>query len=555
MNNIFSYYTKYREHIDEYKQWNDEQKNVPKIQLAKSQELKQKAKAIAEPILLLDSYTHEKAEDAETFYQTYNTELMSVTSLLCLLPMTITKSIPFLNKHADKSKMIKNSADLLTKYQNAGLKIAGKNIKVPYLATAISSVCAAVFFAKGIKKSIEGQLGLTRKASFDSTQNITNDHKMFAILTPEQEKELDAIYKHNEEHQTAFVDKLKDKLDVTSSFQAVKDYKKSKKEYNKRKTEYFEKINRPENKQISATKKEQAQKDEQLFQNLLKNMEHDVLIPLQKVETAANLGYSALFAGGFLEYLITDKLVNVLHVNNKIARGAMKLGVPILTYLLLNKNISDFENKAILATKYKHLKQFMENPEQYHQPTNDNKQNIIEFAKTVAKNMKDYDKFAEKELPKIKEKLQAKHQIKLTPEQEKQAKLLQKQTNMVVNTQREKMFEQTVGIEALSEIVTNPIDILGAAAGGAIGKALGKKCNPKFAPLMTALGTIIGFVPVAVMEAKFTSEQKKAEKIATMLAMKELENPQKFADYSNPSYEQLQMPQSKTFKEIATKLV
>lgn len=555
MNNIFSYYTKYREHIEEYKQWNDKKGGVPKIQLAQSQELKQKAQAIAEPILLLDSYTHEKAEDAETFYQTYNTELMSVTSLLCLLPTTITKSIPFLNRYADKSKIIKKSADLLTKYQNAGFKIAGKNIKASYIATAISSVCAAIFFSKGIKKSIEGQIGLTRKASFDGTQNITNDHKMFAILTPEQEKELDVIYKHNEEHQTAFVDKLKDKLDVTTSFQAVKDYKRSKKEYNKKKTEYFDKINSTQNKQLSTTQKEQAQKDEQLFQNLLKNMEHDVLIPLQKVETAANLGYSALFAGGFLEYLITDKLVDVLHVNNKIACGAMKLGVPILTYLLLNKNISDFENKAILATKYKHLKQFMENPEQYHQQEDEKEQNIIEFAKTVAKDMKDYDKFAEKELPKIKEKLQAKHQIKLTPEQEKQAKLLQKQTNMVVNTQKEKMLEQTVGIEALSETVTNPVDILGAAVGGAIGNALGKKCNQKYAPLMTALGTIIGFVPVAVMEAKFTSEQKKAEKIATMLAMKELENPQKFADYSNSTYDQLEMPQSKTFKEIATKLV
>ena len=31
---------------------------------------------------------------------------------------------------------------------------------------------------------------------------------------------------------------------------------------------------------------------------------------MEKVETMANIGYSALFAGGFLEYLITDKLVD-----------------------------------------------------------------------------------------------------------------------------------------------------------------------------------------------------------------------------------------------------
>lgn len=537
MNNIFSYYTKYKNHIDEYKQWNEQQKNVSNTLLSQNQELKQKAKAIAEPILLLDSYTHEKAEDGETFYQTYNTELMSVTSLLCLLPTTITKAIPFLNKHANKSNLIKKSANLLTKYKNTNFNIAGKNIKATHIATSISSIFAALFFAKGIKNSIEGQIGLTRKASFDATQNITNEHKMFAILTPEQEKELETINQNNDETQTSFIDKLKDKIDVTTSFQAVKDYKTTKKDYIKKKEEYFNEINKPQTKQLSQNQTKQAEEDKQLFQNLLKNMEHDVLTPLQKVETAANIGYSALFAGGFLEYLITDKLVDVLHVNNKLARGAMKLGVPILTYLLLNKNISDFENKAILATKYKHLKQFMESPEQYNNTKDNKEQNIIEFAKTVVKDMKDYDKFAEKELPKIKKKLETKHKINLTPEQEKQAKLLQKQTNMVVNTQREKTLEQTVGIEALSETVTNPIDILGAAIGGAIGNGLGKKCSPKYAPLMTAIGTIAGFVPVAIMEAKFTSEQKKAEKIATMLAIKDLENPQKFADNSENSNE------------------
>ena len=286
-------------------------------------------------------------------------------------------------------------------------------------------------------------------------------------------------------------------------------------------------------------------------------MEHDVLDPLQKVETMANLGYSALFAGGFLEYLITDKLVDVLHIQNKPLRGVMKLGIPILTYLLLNKNISDFENKAILATKYKHLKQFIENPEHYHQPRDEKKQNLIEFIQTVAKDMKDYDIFAERELPKIKEKLESKQQINLTPEQEKQAKLLQKQTNLVVNTQRERMLEQTVGIEALSETVTNPIDILGAAVGGAIGNALGKKCNSKYSGLMTALGTIIGFLPIAIMEAKFTAEQKKAERIASMLAMKDLDNFEKFADYSNSEYKNIQAPKnhSKVFNGIATKFV
>ena len=77
---------------------------------------KKKAKTIAEPILLLDSYTHEKAEDSETFYQTLNTEIMSVTGLLCTLPVVATKAIPFLEKHVNKHKFIDNAAKGLSKF-------------------------------------------------------------------------------------------------------------------------------------------------------------------------------------------------------------------------------------------------------------------------------------------------------------------------------------------------------------------------------------------------------------------------------------------------------
>ena len=51
MNNIFSYYTKYRDHIDEYKQWNEDANKIPKNHQASNcsisqTSLKQKAKAI-----------------------------------------------------------------------------------------------------------------------------------------------------------------------------------------------------------------------------------------------------------------------------------------------------------------------------------------------------------------------------------------------------------------------------------------------------------------------------------------------------------------------------
>ncbi len=543
MNNIFSYYTKYRDHIDEYNQWNKDANNIPQNNKASNcsvsqTSLKQKAKAIAEPIILLDSYEHEKAEDSETFFQTLNIELMSVTGAICSIPLAITKLIPFLNKHSDKHKIIKKAASFLEKYKSTSVNILGKNISAVKIATIFSLLGGTAFFINGMKNSMSSQLGLIRKASFDATQNIVNDPKLYAVLTPEQEAKVNSIVDYDIKHKNAFVDKLKDKVNINSSFQSVGEYKRTKENYIQRKKKYFE-----EQKQnIESASKHykpsyQAQEDQILFENLLKNVEHDVLEPLRKVETISNISYSAMFTGGFLEYLISDKLVDVLGIKNKFLGAGIKIGVPLLTYFILNKNISDIENKAILATKYKHLKNFMDNPEQYQQQQDNNNENLLSFIKTTLKDMKDYDSFAQNELPKIKARMDAKRQIELTPEQMKKAKALQENTSMVINKQREHLYEQSVGIETLSETILGPIDIAATAIGGTIGSKMAKKCgNKKLSGLFTGLGAIIAFIPAAIIEAKLTKQQKLSEKIAAMLAIKEIQNPAVFENKLNDIY-------------------
>ena len=540
MNNIFSYYTKYRDHIDEYNKWNKDANKIPqnhqesKCSLSELS-LKQKAKAIAEPLILLDSYEHEKAEDSETFFQTLNMELMSVTGAICSIPLAITKLIPSLNKHSDKHNIIKKTASLLEKYKSTSVNVLGKNISAVKIATIFSVIAGAAFYINGMKNSMSSQLGLIRKASFDATQDIVNDPKLYAVLTPTQEAKVNSIVDYDIKHKNAFVDKLKDKVNINSSFQSVGEYKKTEGNYLQRKKEFFEEQRRTIEKKSKNTKHSQeAQEDKILFENLLKNVEHDVLEPLRKVETISNISYSAMFTGGFLEYLISDKLVDVLKIKNKFLGTGIKIGVPLLTYFILNKNISDIENKAILATKYKHLKNFMDNPELYQQQKDNKKENLLNFIKTTLKDMKDYDSFAQNELPKIKARMDAKRQIELTPEQMKKAKALQENTSMVINKQREHLYEQSVGIETLSETILGPIDIAATAIGGTIGSKMAKKCaNKKLSGLLTGLGAIIAFIPAAIIEAKLTKQQKLSEKIAAMLAIKEIQNPSIFENESN----------------------
>ena len=191
MNDIFSYYTKYREHSNEYKHWRQDINNTqkhPDSTSVEKEKLKKQAKAISEPLLLLDKYEHEKAEDAETFFQTYNIELMSLTSLISSLPIAATKIAPFLSKHANKSPIIEKAGKLLNSYKDKTINIASKNIPLPKIATIGSVVLGGLFFANGIKGSMQSQLGLIRKANFDGTQGIINNPKLFTVLTEEQEK-------------------------------------------------------------------------------------------------------------------------------------------------------------------------------------------------------------------------------------------------------------------------------------------------------------------------------------------------------------------------------
>lgn len=547
---IADYYANYLKNVPEYKQWVKENKERTQTNPSSHINLQKKAKAIAEPLLLIDKYEHEKAEDSETFFQTLNIELLSIAGVISALPATITKLTPILNKHSDQNALIKKSADLLNKYANK--TVGKKGIPLTKILTIFSAVGGGLFYANGIRKSMNSQLGMIRKASFDATREIIDNPKMFVQTTPEQEKEIIEIAKQNTKSNNSAGERLKDKINILSSFKAVGEYKKNYKTYIREKEKYNSEKEKKLSKNIplSAVAKQKAEEDKTLFSGMLKTVEHDVLEQLRKVETIANITYASLFTGGFLEYLISDKIVDVLGIKNKAVKTVAKAGIPLVSYMLLNKNISDMENKVILATKYKHLKNFVENPT----GTNDEpekKQTLPEFIKGVIADTKEYNKFRETELPLIEEKLKAKKELNTTPEQNEEAKMLRENTATVVNAHRENVLKQTAGIKALAETILGPLDIVATAAGAKIGHSLSKK-NPKFKGLFMATGAIAAFIPAAVIEAMLTKQQKTAEKTAAMLTIKETNNPKLFAKIPDGKYDfnfkQTKKPQF--FREI-----
>ena len=536
MAKILDFYTKYQKDVPTYNKWNAEQQSK-QVTTPASPSLQKKAKLITDPILLFDKYEHEKMEDAETFYQTFNIEVMSFVGAIASLPITIAQLPKLLSKVAGKNQFVDKTIDVLKKYASKTVTIAKKNIPLSKALLPVSAAIAGFTLAKGIKHSMSSQLGIIRKASFDATQNVIDNPNIFADLTPEQETQMNKIVSEDIKNANSLVNKLQDKMDLNASFKTVTDFGKNKSNHLNEKNNYFYQLKTDNDKNVSLSPSESAvaNEEKELLNSYLKNVEHAVLDDLRKVETISNISYSAMFTGGFLEYLMTDKLVSVLGIKNKPLQMAVKIAVPLVSYLLLNKNISDIENKAILATKYKHLKEFVKNPHQYAKPHKKEKQSLPEFIKMMSKDMVDYKKFSENELPLIEERLEVKKQLKINDEQMHNAKRLQKNTTMALNKHREHLYNQSIGIKTLSETVLGPIDVISTALGASLGSFIAKQFpNVKSNAAFKAIGAILAFIPAAYIEAVLTNKQKTAEKTAVMLASQELNDNKMFA-LKNPN--------------------
>ena len=159
------------------------------------------------------------------------------------------------------------------------------------------------------------------------------------------------------------------------------------------------------------------------------------------------------------------------------------------------------------------------------------KENIFVFLKNVWKNNKEYNQY-KKTIAREEEKFyKAVETLDLSPEQVKDAETLQRNTFKTFNKVDEKSQKYSESIEALGQSVALPISLLFTGAGAAIGtKYLVKSVNMKSKLAMASnvskyLGVILlSTIPSMFINAYITREQKKASRIANMLAINEMQD-------------------------------
>lgn len=487
-----------------------------------------KAKAIADNILMLDNYVYSKAEDVEAVFATLNIQLLAGVSALATVPKGILKLIPVL----EKKKTTQNLANALKTYKNKTIKIASNTIPLPSLLTGLVAGISALIYANGVTKSTKAQLSATRRAKFEGLTSRFNKDTDYAVLTSAQEEEISKQLKDKnnpinkeKEVKTPILSKILERINVRKSLRETKNLTIKNEEYLRNKAEFEDELNRPDNVSTKENKK--------ILEDIIKHVDLKSEDDLERMEKIVNVGYSSLFVGGFLEYLISDKLIDMLKIKTPAIKQTAKLLIPLTTYLIMNKNIANVQNSAIKATHYKNLKNFVDDKGNFADvpvsfgkvnPEKKEKQPLFRFLKGMFKDIRDYEKYEETTLKDLNKRHELKKSIMLTPEQREEAQILKKNTQFTIHTEADNRKHFAQGVEAISEIALAPFEIASTALGAFLGSKAGAHCkNGAMKKVYMALGAVIAFIPTAIVEIITTAEQKKALRIASMTTIEEMD--------------------------------
>ncbi len=536
---IFGDYKSYKKYAPQYSEW----KNARNLAEAKRQEyLRQnptainqddikKSKALLRAIDVMDEYSQKKAENTEVATE-------SIIGNVATFAMVIGGGIGYLFKNNKAllklcSKFVKNKEALPEIAKLVSATIGG------LLGLTAASFPLYAWAAKAETKA-------SRKGRFEAMRKELNDPKTFVTLTPEQEIQLEknlAVLKGQKEVKNPF-------KGFKESWNTVKDMVVDSKEYLQQKNDFEISLIKDEkhfDKKLNPEEIEDAKRDQQLLTKLVEKID----IASQDYAENAELATSALITTTFGFSALFTALYEKLAQALKWQKSAAPAGLGGL--LMLGATIwgAKVQKEASRVGRFKAKQELMNNPERLvYVPDektgeikdvqiSNEKKGFFKFMKEAWKNSKEYDKWKKNEGAVEKKLSEALKNIEITDEQLKDAKRLQYNTFKTFNKVDEKSQKYAESIEALGQSIQVPItellSIIGIGVGmkflvkGMKSKIHAEKISGYIKYFMTALGFTL---PSVLINAYITKEQKKASRVANMLAINEMQDYRNFADYS-----------------------
>ncbi len=536
----FGDYKSYKKYEPAYVSWKKNQDIVEAKRMAYlkqnpdavSDEDIQRGQTLIRAIDIMDEYSQKRAEDTEAA-----TEAAMGMALEFL--MFGGAGLGFL---AGRLKPVQKLISKLSKNKKQTVAL---NSIIPAVAGGlIGTIASFPLQAWGAKAEVSA----SRKGRFEAMRKELNNPNSFAILSDNQIKEAKEISKTvvlEEDRKNKVKAALMEGLGINSLKSLAGDSKEYKQQRKLFELE-LENDKKHVNDKMSSDEIEKAKKDQQLLTKLVEKID----IASQDYAENAELAAGALFTGvlGFsaIGSILIEKLLNACKVKSAAKISFVTKVIGTVASMGSAMFMAQISKDASRVGRFKVKQELMKNPESFvyvddeklnnvkdFNVNNKKKDGIFAFIKNAYKDMKEYNNYKKTKAKEEKRFYKAIEQLDLSDEQIKDAKRLQKNAFKTFNKVDDNSQKYSESVEALGQASAFPINLIFSGIGAIIGlKFLNKKAANKMQEaenFMKYFGVIlVSSLPSILINAHITKEQKKASRVADMLAINEMKDYRSF---------------------------
>lgn len=530
---VFGDYKLYRKYEPAYADW----KNMRDIQdakrmayLKKHPELKNendivRGKTLIRAIDVMDEYSQKRAENMELA-----TDQIKV--LITELTLFAGAGLGYL-----ASKMGPVKKFLEKKLSQGDMRFASL---LPVLIGAlIGAVTAYPIETWSAKKQIKA----SREGRLEAMNNELKNPNVFAILTPEQQKQAEEISKT-----LPVKEETKKMLKLGEVISTIKSLSGNDAKYREQKAIFDKNLKEEEkriNDKMSADEILNSKKDQQLLTKMVEKIDISSQDYAENVELMTDVGTTVIMSGGVLFSMLLGKLLNSLKVKSAQKVTTISYIASLLTGLTFATVGTQLQKEASRVGRYKIKQELMKEPDslvyvdddkakgEKEFVLNENKRNFAKFIKEAWKNNKEYKQYKKTTQKEEQKYYRAVEKLKLSESQINEAKRLQKNTFKTFNKIDENSQKYSESVEALGQSLMQPISMAGTVVGMffALPLLFKKSANKvetaeKYAKYFCV--SLLGSVPALLFNAYITKEQKKASRVADMMAINELNDYRQF---------------------------
>lgn len=550
---IINNYKSYKQYLPQYAKWRDEQDlaRAKRLEYLKKNPDKmnekdiERGKILLHAIDVMDEYSQANAEDMEVATEFAKVQIINLANFAGMGAGFALLALKGVKNWIAKAAKGNKTAELIF---SMAPSVIGMMV-----GTAASF--PAILWATKAKVSA------SRRGRFEAMSNDLKNPAAFAVLTQEQQQKVSELAKDIQ-----LDDRDKKRLKQNSGFslnpmdsvRTLKKYFKGDDEYKAQKAEFDKTLKESEAKFGSPVDEKQiraAKRDQQILVDMVRRIDIASQDYAENTELATNTMTTLSLGTGGLVGWASNKLMNALKISGGKWAKFIPWGIGAAIPLAMGIYAAKVQKLASRIGRFKVKQEMLNNPAELvyvdekdtssmtdvKLPERTKKPNIFKFFAQLLKDNKEYNKYMKTVGQEELKRHKAIEQIELSPEQLKNAKALQNNVFKTFNKVDEKSQTYSESVEAMGQGIQQGVASFGAL--GAMGvsvyqfaKMLKNPAAMESSIMKTVAKTMTPFafvlLPVIGIDIYTTKAQKKASRVADMLALNELKDYRHYVDYS-----------------------